>query len=121
MIYVLRCFIQSRRWNRAIRNLLHKQVFMNDSYLLKTTPPDSSITVTKDKSIDYLKTPLVVVVLQQRIMSFFTRTRQGRGLLAFIISGIFHELIIMSTCRRMTFENLLFFILQGLFVLLEVE
>lgn len=52
--------------------------------------------------------------------SFWT-TRQGKGLLAFIISGAFHELIIMSACRHITLENLVFFTLQGIAVMIEVE
>jgi hypothetical protein len=51
----------------------------------------------------------------------FWSTREGRGLLSFIVSGIFHELIIMSCCRRMTFENLVFFTLQGVTVLVEIK
>jgi hypothetical protein len=53
-------------------------------------------------------------------MSFWS-TRQGRGLLSFIISGIFHELIIMSACRKITLENLAFFTLQGVACMIEVE
>ncbi|KAI8968535.1 hypothetical protein BDF20DRAFT_964692 [Mycotypha africana] len=48
-------------------------------------------------------------------------SRRMRGLLSFIISGVFHELIIMSTCRHITLENLLFFTLQGVAVMLELE
>ena len=51
----------------------------------------------------------------------FWITRQGKGLLSFIVSGIFHELIIMSACRHITLENLIFFILQGAAVMIEVE
>lgn len=44
-----------------------------------------------------------------------------RGLLVFLISGTFHELLVMSMCRRMTLENFLFFGLHGLFTSLEVK
>ncbi|KAI8877522.1 hypothetical protein K501DRAFT_230111, partial [Backusella circina FSU 941] len=46
------------------------------------------------------------------------RTKQAsnatRGLMTFVVSGVFHELIIWSVCRRVTLENLCFFTLQGL-------
>lgn len=51
----------------------------------------------------------------------FWATRQGRGLLTFIVSGVFHELLIMSTCRRITLENFMFFTVQGLAVTIETE
>lgn len=50
----------------------------------------------------------------------FWATRSGKGLLSFIVSGVFHELIIMSTCRHITLENLVFFTLQGFAVMIEV-
>lgn len=37
-----------------------------------------------------------------------------------MVSGLFHELIIMSACRRITLENFAFFTLQGIAVMLEV-
>ncbi|CEP12956.1 hypothetical protein [Parasitella parasitica] len=61
------------------------------------------------------------IIIEQIPKRTFWTTRQGRGLLAFIVSGIFHELIIMSACRHITLENLLFFTLQGLVVMIEVE
>jgi hypothetical protein len=39
---------------------------------------------------------------------------QARGLMTFVVSGVFHELIIWSVCRRVTLENLCFFTMQGL-------
>lgn len=50
----------------------------------------------------------------------FWSTTQGRGLLSFIISALFHELIIMSVCRKLTLENFAFFTLHGFAVGLEV-
>ncbi|KAI8877521.1 hypothetical protein K501DRAFT_288347, partial [Backusella circina FSU 941] len=84
----------SRRWNKIVRNLLHQQIF--------------SCSTSRD-DIKYKKS------------QDFWSAREGRGLLSFIVSGIFHELIIMSCCRRMTFENLVFFTLQGIAVLVEVK
>lgn len=46
--------------------------------------------------------------------------RNLRGLLVFFVSGVFHEMIIMSICRKMTLENLLFFTLHGVAVLMEL-
>lgn len=60
-------------------------------------------------------------ILQGSDRPSFWSTRRGRGLLAFIISGIIHELIIMSACRRITLENLVFFTLQGVACTIEVE
>lgn len=74
----------SRRWNRAVRNLLHELIFLSSS---KTD----------------------------------ARGRYWRGLLVFFVSGLFHELIIMSCCRKMTLENLLFFTLHGAAVLAQVS
>lgn len=56
----------------------------------------------------------------ESLQSFWS-TVQGRGLLSFIISGLFHELIIMSVCRKITLENFAFFTIQGLAVGLEVQ
>jgi hypothetical protein len=56
----------------------------------------------------------------RRSLTFWS-TSQGRGLLSFIISGIFHELIIMSACRRITLENLVFFTFHGIVCMIEVE
>ncbi|KAG1082420.1 hypothetical protein G6F42_022582 [Rhizopus arrhizus] len=58
---------------------------------------------------------------QQLPKKSFWATHQGRGLLSFIISGVFHELIIMSACRHITLENLIFFSLQGVAVMIEVQ
>ncbi|KAI8356755.1 hypothetical protein EDC96DRAFT_515355 [Choanephora cucurbitarum] len=84
----------SRRWNRIVRNLLHAHVFSNKA---KTTK------------------------VQHSPRPSFWSTRQGRGLLTFVISGVFHELIIMSACRKLTLENFMFFTLQGIAVMIEVE
>jgi len=56
----------------------------------------------------------------QKSEGFFS-TKQGRGLMAFIVSGAFHELIICSVCRKVTLENFCFFTLHGLACMLEVK
>lgn len=43
-----------------------------------------------------------------------------RGLMTFLVSGIFHELLVMSACRKLTLENITFFLVQGVVVALEV-
>lgn len=51
----------------------------------------------------------------------FWSTRPGHGLLSFIVSATFHELIIMSACRKITLENFAFFTVQGIACMIEVE
>lgn len=43
------------------------------------------------------------------------------GFISFFVSGIFHEMMIMSICRRITLENFVFFILHGVAVMAEVK
>ncbi|KAI9252505.1 hypothetical protein EDC94DRAFT_620738 [Helicostylum pulchrum] len=81
----------SKRWNKTIRNLLHAQVFTSNH-----TPKDE-----KKKPVGFLS------------------TNAGRGLLSFIVSGAFHELIICSVCRKLTLENFCFFSIHGLACMLE--
>ncbi|KAI8645080.1 hypothetical protein BD408DRAFT_412212 [Parasitella parasitica] len=99
----------------------------------------AAIAAKKAKAVeaeeDEIKTPLEIYneedhddmvahhesTVKQLPKQSFWATRQGRGLLAFIVSGVFHELIIMSACRHITLENLLFFTLQGVVVMIEVE
>ncbi|CAO0796095.1 unnamed protein product [Mucor circinelloides] len=90
----------SNRWNKTVRNLLHSQVF-------------SIQKETDRKKNDDIKA-------LQKSEGFFS-TKQGRGLMAFIVSGAFHELIICSVCRKVTLENFCFFTLHGLACMLEVK
>ncbi|KAL7309296.1 hypothetical protein PS15m_011400 [Mucor circinelloides] len=90
----------SNRWNKTVRNLLHSQVF-------------SIQKETDRKKNDDIKA-------EQKSEGFFS-TKQGRGLMAFIVSGAFHELIICSVCRKVTLENFCFFTLHGLACMLEVK
>lgn len=88
----------SKRWNKVVRNLLHKQVFT------------LAVEQEKKSARKYKKG-----------WSGLLNHRYGRGLASFFVSGLFHELIIMSVCRRLTLENLVFFSLQGLAVLFEIN
>lgn len=99
----------SRRWNKIVRNLLHTQVFKKAEKAEKA----KEATTVKEKDND-------VIVTHRRTRSFWT-SAPGRGLLAFIVSGAFHEVIIMSVCRKITLENFLFFTLQGVAVMIEVK
>lgn len=128
-----------------VRNLLHKQVFtaqnITTSDVIPTTVKRNVEKSMKKKQAKIQgrikkKTPrrttqntlvsaaptadIELIEKQKKNVSFWSR-RQGRGLLAFIISGIFHELIIMSACRRITLENLAFFTIQGLAVMIEAK
>jgi hypothetical protein len=173
----------SLRWNKVVRNLLHKQIFTsNTSNKNKPKAPDSTHVVVNDKKMPTkvdmkvkktIKKTANTTTFERRVtrglarrnaeieaVSFVTpktvenhrrasakisdidddfkqkddaivtrgtdhrsfwSTSQGRGLLAFIISGTFHELIIMSACRRITLENLAFFTLQGIACMIEVQ
>lgn len=44
----------------------------------------------------------------------------SRGLMAFLTSGIMHELLVMCLCRRLTLENMAFFTLHGLAVMAQI-
>lgn len=125
--------IFSRRWNKVVRNLLHTQIFKSTK---KPGPENKSTrrmeetsnnrrvtrshTANKAVGIKNVIHDVTVTHVQPKRSSFWT-TASGRGLLAFIVSGAFHEVIIMSVCRKITLENFIFFTLQGLAVMLEVN
>ncbi|KAI8150420.1 hypothetical protein BJV82DRAFT_587134 [Fennellomyces sp. T-0311] len=44
-----------------------------------------------------------------------------RGLAVFLVSGLFHELTLMVLVRKMTLEQVLFFVIHGLAVLCQVK
>ncbi|KAL9545243.1 hypothetical protein MBANPS3_007244 [Mucor bainieri] len=90
----------SNRWNKTVRNLLHSQVFSSQ----------------KERNTKKNDDPKAM----KKAEGFFS-TRQGRGLMAFLVSGAFHELIICSVCRKVTLENFSFFTLHGLACMLEVR
>jgi hypothetical protein len=48
-------------------------------------------------------------------------SKEFSGFMSFFASGVFHEMMIMSICRRITLENLAFFILHGVVVMAEVK
>ncbi|KAI8968537.1 hypothetical protein BDF20DRAFT_186961 [Mycotypha africana] len=95
----------SRRWNLIVRNLLHSQVFENYSRRRGTDKDGQTSKPSQQKP--------------QKVG--FLSTRQGRGLLSFFVSGVFHELIICSVCRKLTLENLCFFCIHGIACMLEVK
>ncbi|GAA5805797.1 hypothetical protein HPULCUR_011323 [Helicostylum pulchrum] len=125
----------SRRWNKVVRNLLHTQIFKSTK---KPGPENKSVQKMEETSNNRRVTrrltaankavaetkngihDVTVTHVQPKRSSFWT-TASGRGLLAFIVSGTFHEVIIMSVCRKITLENFIFFTLQGLAVTLEVN
>lgn len=86
----------SNRWNKTVRNLLHSLVF---------NVPEKDLKKESEK---------------KQAVGFFS-TQQGRGLLSFIVSGAFHELIICSVCRKLTLENFCFFALNGVACMIEVK
>ncbi|KAI7852135.1 hypothetical protein BDC45DRAFT_485835 [Circinella umbellata] len=86
----------SHRWNLYMKRLFHLLIFAPEETRLIERKDD----IEKNKSN----------VVNQKI----------RGLTVFFISGIFHEILMLSLFRESTGENLLFFTMQGLSVLLEV-
>lgn len=125
------CLFFSRRWNRVIRNLLHTQLFLTNKHNTEIAEKEEDAyqqdedkkraqakNVTKKQEVQKYRLNESSQVLDL-LRSFFCK-RHGRGLITFIVSGVFHELIIMSVCRQITFENLMFFTIQGVAVLLEV-
>jgi D-alanyl-lipoteichoic acid acyltransferase DltB (MBOAT superfamily) len=85
----------SRRWNRVVRRQFHGQVFM---------PKENN----KEKEN-----------LQPR--GGFWGSRNGRGLIVFMLSGVLHELILWSNSREITLENFAFFTLHGIAVMVEAN
>ncbi|KAI8138347.1 hypothetical protein BJV82DRAFT_673696 [Fennellomyces sp. T-0311] len=86
----------SRRWNKAVRNLLHHIIFMRDSRFDGTKAKDAK---RHEKAVP---------------------SKNILGLLVFVVSGVFHELLILSMFRKMTLENLTFFTLQGIAVYVQL-
>ena len=86
----------SHRWNLYIKRLFHLLIFAPEETRL--IEGKGGIGKNKSNSVN----------------------RKIRGLTVFFISGIFHEVLMLSLFRETTGENLLFFTLQGLSVLLEV-
>ncbi|KAI7851987.1 hypothetical protein BDC45DRAFT_571572 [Circinella umbellata] len=98
----------SRRWNRAVRNLLHHIIFVRS---IKEDITNKDTKLTKKKAEDK----------KERRTSFFFSTKNVMGFLAFFVSGVFHELIITSMLRKMTLENLAFFTLHGIAVWIQLS
>ncbi|KAG1042786.1 hypothetical protein G6F43_011812 [Rhizopus delemar] len=104
----------SRRWNRVIRNLLHTQLFLTNKHNTEIAEKEDAYQQDEDKKRAQVKNVTKKQEVQKyrldessqvldHLRSFFSK-RHGRGLITFII----------------TFENLMFFTIQGVAVLLEV-
>ncbi|KAI9493576.1 hypothetical protein BDB00DRAFT_367419 [Zychaea mexicana] len=100
----------SRRWNRAVRNLLHRIVFMRGKNDGCTSVMDGK---KKKKQHDMKKKDSNNTLLA-------VGSRNIMGFMAFVVSGVFHELIIASMFRRFTLENLVFFTLHGVAVWIQL-
>lgn len=48
-------------------------------------------------------------------------SRVVRGLFIFFVSGLFHEVMLAAVVRKVTLEQILFFMLQGVLVLMEIK
>lgn len=84
----------SRRWNRVVRRQFHGQVFMPKENMDKKDLPSRG---------------------------GFWGSRNGRGLIVFMLSGVLHELILWSNSREVTLENFAFFTLHGVAVMVEAN
>lgn len=48
-------------------------------------------------------------------------SRVIRGLFIFFVSGLFHEVMLAAVIRKVTLEQILFFTLHGVLVLMEIK
>lgn len=51
----------------------------------------------------------------------WTQSKGFKGYMSFVASGLFHEMMIMSACRKITLENFIFFLIHGFAVYLEIK
>ncbi|CEP10043.1 hypothetical protein [Parasitella parasitica] len=86
----------NRRWNRLVHNLFQQLIFVN-----VVSPKSSNDDEKKKKSL-----------MTSRITC---------GLLIFIISGLFHDFMIVAAAREITFELTAFFLIHGVEVALEAK
>ncbi|KAI7848906.1 hypothetical protein BDC45DRAFT_521889 [Circinella umbellata] len=98
----------SRRWNRIVQKIFHRQIFT-----ASIESRNSTIKVTNQKKNE--SRPSSSSWLQCWSSSSI------RGLAVFIISGLFHEIVLMALVRKMTFEQVLFFTLHGIAVWFEIK
>ncbi|KAI9244134.1 hypothetical protein BDA99DRAFT_610260 [Phascolomyces articulosus] len=94
----------SRRWNLYMQRLFHLLIFSPEQRIVDHHNTKKEDDQNKKKKID-----------QQIGVN-----RKLRGLSVFVTSGLYHEVLMLSLFRETTGENLLFFTLQGLMVLLEI-
>lgn len=98
--------IHSRRWNLPVKNLLHEQFFATTTHQVPQKPHDA----------------MKITLSNQRQLSASRYTsRIVRGLFIFFVSGLFHEVMLAAVVRKVTLEQILFFMLQGVLVLLEIK
>ncbi|KAI9276350.1 hypothetical protein BY458DRAFT_505578 [Sporodiniella umbellata] len=116
----------SVRWNKVVQNMLHSMVFSrkeNQSAPLKEKEEKLSCKNEKQKALSVVKDTHKNKEQSAHATSH-SKTAPSkkyiRGFLTFFVSGIFHEMIIVYSCRKITLENLLFFCIQGVAVALEV-
>ncbi|CAO3631563.1 unnamed protein product [Cunninghamella blakesleeana] len=110
----------SRRWNMVVRNVFHHQIFSPENNKFAKAEANKK----KADDIDDLKKSALIEKKKKDDMNKkkgFWSTNNGRGLKVFFLSGVLHELIIWSTCREITLEQLLFFLIHGVAVMLETN
>ncbi|KAI7877021.1 hypothetical protein K492DRAFT_239440 [Lichtheimia hyalospora FSU 10163] len=105
MAHSLRDF-WSRRWNLLVKTLLHEQFFATRI----SSPQQSHYHCHAMKSEK--KTSSQRQWCNSRVL---------RGLFIFFVSGLFHEVMLAAVARKVTFEQILFFTLQGILVLVEIK
>lgn len=100
----------------VVRNIFHHQIFSPENNKFATV----TAVANKKKDDDVVKKTLTTKHNDNKKKGFWS-TNNGRGLMVFFLSGVLHELIIWSTCREITFEQLLFFLIHGVAVMLETN
>jgi hypothetical protein len=94
LLSLLRLGLTCRRWNRIASNLFHRTVFIPNN-------------ARRRHSVD-------------KVPNRRWNTSVA-ALSAFTVSGLFHELLVVSLFRETGGENLAFFLLQGLASVAEVQ
>ncbi|KAG1468325.1 hypothetical protein G6F56_003894 [Rhizopus delemar] len=103
----------SVRWNRTVRNLLHSQVFSEGKRIEIQEEKKLGYELSEDEEQE-------VLVIVETSKSARKRAKEQQKNEEEQMSGIFHELLVMSACRKLTLENITFFLVQGVVVALEV-
>ncbi|CAO3633461.1 unnamed protein product [Mucor hiemalis] len=87
----------SRRWNMYVNHFLHSQVFARKkpANTMEKKKKDEKLVTKSDKKMHW------------------TQSKGFKGYMSFVASGLFHEMMIMSACRKITLENFIFFLIHG--------